>query len=161
MPNYATNAPQGYMGDWTRGAPMGRPTIGPDPRTPAELESDFHAASVRLSNALRLKENRPADGFKARCWEAAAEDAREEKETIRALIKAHKARQAEAPKVTLRRVRLDSGGYDSQGAYYGIGEPLYWAATDDGELDRTFRADDREHAKAQIRVIYPAARFFN
>jgi hypothetical protein len=32
----------------------------------------------------------------------------------------------------LRRVPLDSGGYDSGGAYWGAGLPLYWARNQDG-----------------------------
>jgi hypothetical protein len=161
MPNFETHAPQGYMGDWRRGAPLGRGYIGPDRRTLAELEADFAAACQWLSDALRLKENRPGDGYKARCWEAAAQAAREEKERLRDLIKAAQARPDLAPKITLQRVRLDSGGYDPQGAYWGLGAPLYWAASDDVELDWTFRADSRDHAKAQVRESYPGARFHN
>ena len=99
--SYATNAPQGYMGDWKRGAPLGRPSILP------------------AGNVV-----------------------------------------ATSPKVTLQRVRLDSGGYDSCGAYWGIGQPLYWAATDDSALDITFRADNRAAAKEHVRGIISAARFY-
>ncbi len=161
-PSYATNAPKGYMGDPRRGAALGRSTIGPDPRTMDELQADFVEACQRLDRALRLKEARPADGWKASAWEAAANAAREDKEEIRAHVKALEARQAAqcAPKVTLRRIRLNSGGYDPQGAYWGIGAPLYWAATDDGEYDATFRADDRDDAKATVREVYPNARFY-
>lgn len=161
MPNYETNAPQGYMGDWQRGAPLGRPRIAPDPRSMDELQQDFVINAKRLSDALTLKENRPSDGFKARCWEAAAEHYRETREEIRALVNALKARQtpACAPLVTLQLVRLDSGGYDPQGAYWGIGEPLYWAAADDVDYDETFRAATRDEAKAHVRASYPHARF--
>lgn len=159
-PNYADNAPQGYMGDWTRGAPMGRPDIGPDPRSMDELQADFVAACQYQDRALRLKETRPSDGFKASAWEAAAAHYKAEREAIKALVKDLDARQTASPKVTLQRVRLDSGGYDPEGAYYGIGSPLYWAATDDGSLDMTFRADDRDDAKAIVRRSYPAARFY-
>lgn len=89
---------------------------------------------------------------------------------------------------SLRRVRLDSGGYDAGGAYWGIGAPLYWAGSDDGAAEMFFRLDpatrrqvvaaephdelyrrhhgrlsqwlDRETAKAQVREEYPAARFY-
>lgn len=162
-PDYSDKAPQGYCGDWSRGAPLGRGYTGPDRRTAAELESEFVAACARLSAALRLKESRPSDGFKASAWEAAAAHWREEKESLRALFKAAKAREAgegPAPKITLQRVRLDSGGYDSQGAYWGIGEPLYWAADDSGAYDETFRAADREKAKAHVRETFPNARFY-
>lgn len=164
MADFKTNAPQGYMGDWQRGAPLGRPRIGPDPRSLAELESAFVVACVRLSDALNLKERRPSDAYKATAWEAAAADAREEKEELRAAIKAAQARETAAvsPKIALRRVRLDSGGYDECGAYWGIGSPLYWAASDTPgvDFDSTFRADDRDDAKAIVRETFPHARFW-
>lgn len=43
-------------------------------------------------------------------------------------------RGAEAPlvgKVRMRRVRLDSGGYDPGGAYFGTGAPLYYVSGDE------------------------------
>jgi len=160
-PDYATNAPQGYMGDWNRGAPLGRPTRAPDRRTASELEADFAHACKRLSDALRLKEDRPADGFKARCWEAAAQSAREDKEELRALHKAALERiSTPTPKITLQRIRLDSGGYDPQGAYFGLGQPIYWAACAELDLDMTMRARDRADAKEQVRALYPLATFY-
>ena len=64
-------------------------------------------------------------------------------------------------KVSLRRIRLDSGGYDSGGAYWGIGAPLYWAASEDGAVDMWFRARDRDSAKAIVREKHPGAVFYN
>lgn len=49
----------------------------------------------------------------------------------------------------LRRVRLDSGGYDEGGAYWGLGQKLW--AYGDGEDWRYMRAFDRDAAKAKIR----------
>lgn len=47
--------------------------------------------------------------------------------------------------VRLFRVRLDSGGYDDGGAYWGTGEPIFCAIDDDG--NRQFqRASTREKA---------------
>jgi hypothetical protein len=70
-------------------------------------------------------------------------------------------------KVRLSRVYLDSGGYDSGGAYWGCGAPLYQAlgeVPDDPEgfaqVEQYTRADNREHAKRIIRMLYPAARFY-
>lgn len=64
----------------------------------------------------------------------------------------------------LRRVRLNSGGYDSSGAYWGHGAPLYqwerWGA-DIGLESGTLRATDRKAAKAAVRKLYPFARFYN
>jgi len=62
-------------------------------------------------------------------------------------------------RVTLQRVRLNAGGYDQAGCYWGHGGPLYWAATDDGALDTTLRANSREEAKERVRAIVPGARF--
>lgn len=49
-------------------------------------------------------------------------------------------------KIRLFRVRLDSGGYDDGGAYWGLGKPLY-CAQDDGDFYRRFvRAASRSEA---------------
>jgi hypothetical protein len=56
-------------------------------------------------------------------------------------------------KLHLARVRLNSGGYDVGGAYWGVvGEPLWcaWNTTDSIYL----RARDREAAKAHIVATY-------
>lgn len=52
----------------------------------------------------------------------------------------------EAPRsVSVFRVRLDRGGYDDGGAYWGIGQPLFCAQCDEG--GRQFvRAHSRFHA---------------
>lgn len=47
--------------------------------------------------------------------------------------------------VRVFRIRIDSGGYDEGGAYWGIGEPLY-CATDGGDYRRFIRASNRVHA---------------
>lgn len=60
----------------------------------------------------------------------------------------------------LQRVRLDSGGYDAGGAYWGIGAPLYWYGSEDGSADGFIRGTTRNAAKAAIRETYPGARFF-
>lgn len=69
------------------------------------------------------------------------------------------------PKFSLCRIRLNSGGYDSGGAYWGLGAPLYYAAAsrdDTGALiaDRYFRASNRAAAKARILSEFPTARFY-
>jgi hypothetical protein len=63
-------------------------------------------------------------------------------------------------KWSLCRVRIDSGGYDNGGAYWGHGAPLWQACTDDGESELFFRASSREAAKAHIRELCPTARFY-
>jgi hypothetical protein len=65
-------------------------------------------------------------------------------------------------KLALRRVRLN-GDYDSNGTYFGGGYgtlPLYWVASEDGEIDYMLRARDRVDAKAKVVVKYPQARFY-
>ena len=69
------------------------------------------------------------------------------------------------PRFTLRRVRINSGGYDSGGAYWGLGEPLFWwsvTITEDEARDECsgfLRAHNRIAAKAAITTIHPKARF--
>ena len=61
----------------------------------------------------------------------------------------------EAGPLYLRRVRLDAGGYDSGGAYWGLGQPLWEAMDQDGNIE-IFRSRDRAAAKAR----YPEAKFY-
>lgn len=68
---------------------------------------------------------------------------------------------ADAPKIELRRVRLNNGGYDTGGAYWGIGEPLYWMSNADSTIEEFFRAANRQAAKDYVRQTYPKARFYN
>lgn len=59
----------------------------------------------------------------------------------------------------LRRVRINSGGYDDGGAYWGLGAPLW--AYDDGENDWSYlRARTRDDAKAKILERFPDAKFY-
>lgn len=60
----------------------------------------------------------------------------------------------------LVRVRLDSGGYDSGGAYWGIGAPLYYYEGPLTDISGYVRGRTREAAKAAVREIHPLARFF-
>lgn len=55
-------------------------------------------------------------------------------------------------KYTVRRVRLNSQGYESDGSYYGSGMPLYrMVDKESGDYLAEFRASDRTSAllKAQ------------
>ncbi|WP_372395276.1 hypothetical protein ABMY26_06615 (plasmid) [Azospirillum sp. HJ39] len=63
-------------------------------------------------------------------------------------------------KITLRKIRINGGGYDSGGAYWGIGQPLYWAGSDDGKVDMFFRAKDRDAAKDHVRSKVADAKFY-
>jgi hypothetical protein len=57
----------------------------------------------------------------------------------------------------LRKIRLDSGGYDQLGTYFGSGLPLYWVASADSSVDYVLRAKTRESAKQQVQTKYPTA----
>ena len=48
--------------------------------------------------------------------------------------------------VLLARVRLDSGGYDPGGAYWGIGAPLYCAQDTESDYQEFVRAYSRQDA---------------
>lgn len=63
-------------------------------------------------------------------------------------------------KVSLRRIPLDSGGYDAGGAYWGFGEPIYSALSECGTVDMTMRASTRDAAKVEVLKEHPKARFY-
>jgi len=60
----------------------------------------------------------------------------------------------------LRRVYLDSGGYDSGGAYWGRGQLLWAWGSIEGDRRGYLRAGCREAAKAELREEAPDVRFF-
>lgn len=61
----------------------------------------------------------------------------------------------------LQHCPIDSGGYDKGGAYWGIGQRLYWCCNEAGE-ESFFRARDRQAAKAFVRAEYDSkARFYS
>jgi hypothetical protein len=58
----------------------------------------------------------------------------------------------EAPRsVRVFRVRINSGGYDDGGAYWGLGKPLFCAVCDEGGR-RFVRADGRLSAIADLQI---------
>lgn len=57
----------------------------------------------------------------------------------------------------LQMIDIDSGGYDPGGAYWGIGEPLFFYT--DGGTEAFIRAPNRERAKERIREWFPTATF--
>lgn len=63
-----------------------------------------------------------------------------------------------AGSLLFRRVRLDSGGYDVNGTYFGAGNPLYWYASNDGTIDGVLRAQSRTEARMRVLAMYPKAR---
>lgn len=65
-------------------------------------------------------------------------------------------------KLHLTRMRIDAGGYDTGGAYWGIGDHMYCAEGEtDTESARIFvRAKNRQDAKAKILRKLPNASFY-
>lgn len=60
--------------------------------------------------------------------------------------------------VSLRRVYLDRGGYDSNGRYFGIGDPLYIYSSEDMEIRDWVRARSRAEARAAVLRLHPDAK---
>lgn len=62
----------------------------------------------------------------------------------------------------LQNARLDSGGYDCGGAYWGHSKDgtVYLAKSVDGRVFRSFRAHTRADAARQLRREFPQARVF-
>lgn len=68
-----------------------------------------------------------------------------------------------ALRIGLRHVRINSGGYDAGGAYWGLGAPLWYcydAETAGDQVAAYFRAKDREAAKAHVLEKLPEATFY-
>ena len=72
-------------------------------------------------------------------------------------------------RVSLQKVRLDNGGYDSTGQYWGLGPSLYRVQRVDGERlsdwwdgrdSHYFRASSRPEAKAKVLKLWPDATFY-
>jgi len=61
--------------------------------------------------------------------------------------------------LSMQRLRLDSGGYDKGGAYWGHGEPIYCIQDAEGGFYYTMRARSRDTVKAAFREEYPDAWF--
>lgn len=61
--------------------------------------------------------------------------------------------------IRVRRVKIDRGGYAPDGAYFGIGKPVYTAESEtSGDLLETLRAYDHASAKEKVRAKYPHAK---
>jgi len=64
---------------------------------------------------------------------------------------------SEGEALNIVRKQLDDGGYDENGTYFGIGDPLFWVASEDGEVDYVMRAKNISEARAQVKADYPNA----
>ena len=67
-----------------------------------------------------------------------------------------------AVKFHLNHIPINSQGYDSGGAYWGLGAPLFFAQGDGAtEVQEIWtRATDREDAKRKVKLMYPNAKFY-
>jgi hypothetical protein len=65
--------------------------------------------------------------------------------------------QSYAGKLSVRKMRLDYGGYDCNGTYFGLGPPLYWVSSKDNGVDFMLRASDRRAARDEVLEKYPRA----
>jgi hypothetical protein len=65
-------------------------------------------------------------------------------------------------KFTLKRTRLNSGGYEygRYGQYFGHGAPLYQAESEDGDTFFHLRATTRAAAKQIVKSLHAQATFF-
>lgn len=63
-------------------------------------------------------------------------------------------------KFYLNKVRINQGGYDCNGRYFGIGLPLYLFESVDYVISDYIRSPSREHAKNLIKQRCPNAIFF-
>lgn len=64
---------------------------------------------------------------------------------------------------TLRKVRLDIGGYDQGGAYWGTnerGSVLYYFEGPVSDISGYVREASREAAKRAVLCLHPLARFY-
>lgn len=62
-------------------------------------------------------------------------------------------------KFYLRKHRLNNGGYDSSGFYWGAG-PLFYYESTDGNHTGYIRGIDRAEAKTKLTEKFPTAEFF-
>lgn len=66
----------------------------------------------------------------------------------------------DAKPMNLIRCPLNSGGYDRGGAYWGIGEPLYYYSDHTGSITGYVRGRTRQKAKEAVISMFPKARFY-
>lgn len=66
----------------------------------------------------------------------------------------------DAKPMHLIRCPLNSGGYDRGGAYWGLGEPLYYYSDATGSITGYVRGATRAKAKETVVSMFKHARFY-
>lgn len=173
MPISPLTPDPGYMGNSRRGASLGR--TGHDwQATAAAAREDIASLESTLAQfadpswipgchdrdketgAVTFEPNFPTVESRA-LWVAGLEmrltDARRE-------LTAAESSPGDCQRFHLVRMPLDSGGYDSGGAYWGHGDPMWRYESADGQIGGFDRARDRAAAKLAVLEIYPRATFY-
>lgn len=69
-----------------------------------------------------------------------------------------------AGKLHLKQLKWIDGDYDEGGAYWGqtIGEHIFWATGESAtqQIEIFVRAKNRNHAKSEVKNVFPEAKFF-
>jgi hypothetical protein len=152
-----TTPDRGYMGDRRRGASMGRGNRHADSlladarERVADMERDLKEArdgfnpgwyeTDRESGVVSFTPNFPTHADYVAHREKLLTDAREELESLEA--------RASDRRFHLRKVALDSGGYDPGGAYWGHGGELFEAWNGAGDF-MTVRIYPKDRAAAFV-----------
>lgn len=153
--------PRGWNGGPMKyGASLGRPSMGLTEHFTADVARK-EAAHQRDLAAILLdclnKPRKPYDDRSDGDIRRAMQDRLAEAYKLECMAESN---VLDVFKTSLRKIRIDNGGYDSGGAYWGIGQPLYWAGSDCGTIDLWFRAPTRDDAKDHVRSKFPNARFY-
>jgi len=61
--------------------------------------------------------------------------------------------------ITICQIAIDSEGYDSGGAYWGIPNNLYHCTNDESELSVFYRGRSLDHIKEKLLKLFPQATF--
>lgn len=131
---------RGYMGDRARGASLGRSNRD-STSTVRRLRADITATEQRIACYSEPSSAYLFSGTSRTQAECIAREQAELLELQKTLPAAERAAANDSPKFHLRRIRLDSGGYDQGGAYWGHGGYLFEAFTADGQEFMTLRID--------------------
>jgi hypothetical protein len=61
--------------------------------------------------------------------------------------------------LSVSRIRINGGGYDRRGGYWGVGLPIYHVVSDYDSVNFQLRAEDRTEALAEVSRRCPGASF--